>query len=175
MSEFVKQSKNINSGVDKVDWLVDVNYSSSFTSKIDLSFPPNLRNIIFIGKAFLFKQNYFKRKNSKVELKWWVQNLLCNGWALVQPPAEVSRGEVVCSRNEKSHKCLGTFSHKFGYTNVFKNLEAKSQSSPGWQHGSFNITVKDGGCPEFEISSISERNMGSSSPIGDYYYCRVPS
>ena len=25
MSEFVKESTNINSGVDKVDWLVDVN------------------------------------------------------------------------------------------------------------------------------------------------------
>ena len=91
MSELVKQSTNINSGVDKVDWLVDLNYSSSFTSKTDLSFPPNLRNIIFIGKAFLFKQNCFKRKNSKVQLKWWVQNLRYNGWALVQPPAEVLR------------------------------------------------------------------------------------
>ena len=91
MLELVKQSTNINSGVDKVDWLVDVNYLSSFTSKIDLSFPPNLRNIIFIGKAFLFKQNCFKRKNSKVQLKWWVQNLRYNGWALVQPPAEVLR------------------------------------------------------------------------------------
>ena len=38
MPEFVKQSTNTNSGVDKVDWLVDVNYSSSFTSKVELSF-----------------------------------------------------------------------------------------------------------------------------------------
>ena len=36
MSEFLKQPININSGVDKVDWLVDVNYSSSFTSKVEL-------------------------------------------------------------------------------------------------------------------------------------------
>ena len=55
MSEFVKQSTNINSGVDKVDWLVDVNYSSSFTSKVELSFPSNTTNIIFIGKTFLFR------------------------------------------------------------------------------------------------------------------------
>ena len=47
MSEFVKQSKNINSGIDKVDWLVDVNYSSSFASKVELLFPSNTTNIIF--------------------------------------------------------------------------------------------------------------------------------
>ena len=60
MSEFVKQSVNINSGVDKADWFVDVNYSSSFTSKIELSFPSNTANIIFIRKPFLFGQNCFE-------------------------------------------------------------------------------------------------------------------
>ena len=29
--------------------------------------------------------------------------------------------------------------------NVLENLEAQSHSSPGGQHGSFNISVKDGG------------------------------
>ena len=62
MSEFVKQSTNINSGVDKIDWLIDVKYSSSFTSKVELSFPPNATNIIFIEKPFLFRQNCFERK-----------------------------------------------------------------------------------------------------------------
>ena len=62
MSEFVKQSTNINFGVDKVDWFVDVNYSSSFTSKVELPFPSNTTNIIFIGKPFLFGQNCFERK-----------------------------------------------------------------------------------------------------------------
>ena len=62
MSECVKQSTNINSGVDNVDWLVDVKYSSSFPSKVGLSFPSNTTNIIFIGKSFLFRQNCFERK-----------------------------------------------------------------------------------------------------------------
>ena len=62
MSEFVKQSANINSGVDKADWFVDVNYSNSFTSKVELSFRSNTANIIFIGKPFLFGQNCFERK-----------------------------------------------------------------------------------------------------------------
>ena len=31
------------------------------------------------------------------------------------------------------------------------------------------------GCPEFEISPISKRNMGSSSPVWDHSHCRVPS
>ena len=62
MSEFVKQSTDINSGVDKVDWLVDINYSSRFTSKVELSFPSNTTNITFIGKPFLLgKKNCFER------------------------------------------------------------------------------------------------------------------
>ena len=32
-----------------------------------------------------------------------------------------------------------------------------------------------GGCPELEISPISKGNMGSSSPMWDHSYCRVPS
>ena len=66
MSEFVKQSTNNNSGIDKVDRLVGVNYSSSFTSKVELSLPPNATNIIFIGKRFLFRQNCFERKLKKL-------------------------------------------------------------------------------------------------------------
>ena len=62
MSEFVNQPTNINSGVEKFDWLVDVNYSSSFTSKVESSFSPNTTNIIFIGKPFLSRQNCFERK-----------------------------------------------------------------------------------------------------------------
>ena len=62
MLEFVKQSTNISSGVDKVDWLVDVNYSRSFTSKVELLIPSNATNIIFIGKRFLFRQNCSERK-----------------------------------------------------------------------------------------------------------------
>ena len=89
MSQLVKQSASINYGVDKADWLVDGNYSSSFTSKVELLFPSNTTNIIFIGKPFLFRQNCFER-NSKIELRWWEQNLeLYNGRALIQPPAEV--------------------------------------------------------------------------------------
>ena len=64
MSEFVKQSTNIISGVDKVDWLVDC--SSSFTSKFELSFPSNTTNIIFIRKPYLDKKNF--NKNSKIVL-----------------------------------------------------------------------------------------------------------
>ena len=37
MSEFVKQSPIINAGVDKVDWLVGVNYLNSFASKVNLA------------------------------------------------------------------------------------------------------------------------------------------
>ena len=90
MSEFVKQSTNINSGVDKVDWLVDVNYSSSFTSKVELSIPSNTTIIIF-KENLSYLDKIVLNENSKIELKWWVlQNVeLCNGRALIQPPAEV--------------------------------------------------------------------------------------
>ena len=62
MSEFVKQSGNTDSGVDKVDWPVNINYSSSFTSTVELLFLPNATNIIFSGKRFLFRRNCFERK-----------------------------------------------------------------------------------------------------------------
>ena len=87
----------------------------------------------------------------------------------------LNRGYVVCSGNEKLHKWLRTFCHKTGYTNVLKNLEAQSQSPPGGQHGSFKISVKGRGYPEFEISPISKKNMGSSFRMWDHSYCRVPS
>ena len=44
---FIKQNKNSESS----------SYSSSFTSEVELLFPPNTTNIIFIGKPFLFRQN----------------------------------------------------------------------------------------------------------------------
>ena len=41
-------------------------------------------NLSYLDKIVL-------NQNSKIELKWWVQNLeLCNGRELIQPPAEVS-------------------------------------------------------------------------------------
>ena len=88
---------------------------------------------------------------------------------------ESQQGDVVSSRNEKPHKCIRTLSHQTGYTNVLENLEAQSHSSPGGQHGSFNISVKDREYPKLEISPISKRNMGSSSPMWGHSYCRVPS
>ena len=40
-------------------------------------------NLSYIDKIIL-------NENSEIELEWRVQNLeLCNGWALIQPPAEV--------------------------------------------------------------------------------------
>ena len=89
MSEFVKQSTNINSGFDKVDWLVD--YSSSFTSKVELSFRfLQIEHISSLLEKLSYLEKIVLNENSKFELKWRVQNLeLCNGRALTQSPAEV--------------------------------------------------------------------------------------
>ena len=77
---------------------------------------------------------------------------------------------MLCSGNEKPHKSLRTFSHKTSYANVLENLEAQSHSSPGGQHGSFNISVKDWGYPEFKISPMRKINMRSSFPVWDHSY-----
>ena len=59
MSEFVKQSTNINSGVDKVDWIADVSYSNRTTIKVKLSFTPNAqlsslpKNLSYLEKVGL--------------------------------------------------------------------------------------------------------------------------
>ena len=89
MSEFVKQSTNINSGFDKVDWLVD--YPSSFTSKVELSFRfLQIEHISSLLEKLSYLEKIVLNENSKFELKWRVQNLeLCNGRALTQSPAEV--------------------------------------------------------------------------------------
>ena len=100
---------------------------------------------------------------SKIERKWWVQNSeLCNGQALIQQrdggnmESNLNRGDVVCSGNEKPYKCLRILSHKTNYTNVLENLEAQSHSSPVGQHGSFNISVKDRGYPEFQLFELAK-------------------
>ena len=76
---------------------------------------------------------------------------------------------------KKPHKCLRTFSHKTGYTNILENLEAQSHSSPGGQHSSFDKFVEDGRYQEIKTSPISKRNLGPSSPMWDHSYYRVPS
>ena len=68
----------------------------------------------------------------------------------------INREDVVCSGNEKPHKCFRTFRHKTGYKNVLENLKAQSDSSPGGQHGSFDISVKDGRFPEFKLVQLKE-------------------
>ena len=88
----------------------------------------------------------------------------------------LNREDVVCSGNEKPHKCLSTLSHKTDYAKVLKNHEVKSHSSPGG-HGSRNISAENGGVvyPGFETNPISKRNMRSSSPMWDHSYYRVLS
>ena len=49
-----------------------------------------------------------------------------------------------------------SFSHKTSYIKILENLESQSHSSPVGQHGSFNISVKDGGFPENKISPITK-------------------
>ena len=153
-----------------------------------------IQQIYSLSERLSYLDKIVLNENSKIELKWWVQNLeLCNGRALIQPPAEVltqtdastkgwgqramksQQGDVFCSGNEKPHKCLRTFSHKTGYTNVLENLEAQSHSSPSGQHGSFDISVKDGEYKELKTGPINKRNMVSSSPMWDHSYCRVSS
>ena len=133
-------------------------------------------------------------ENSIIELKWWVQNLeLYNGQALIQPPPEVSiqtdastkgwgatcngisTGGMWFAQEMKNHVIVLELSAIKLDTNIFENLEAQSHSSPPGQHGSFDISVKDGRYPEFKTSPISKRNMGSSSPVWDHSSCRVPS
>ena len=66
----------------------------------------------------------------------------------------LNRWGVVFSGNEKPHKCLRSFSHKTGYTNVLEYLDAQSYSSPDGQHGSFDISVKDVG-----VGGVGTQNL----------------
>ena len=140
MSEIVKQSTNITSGVDKVGLLTST-IQAVLPARLNCDFlqmqqiSSLLENLSYLDKIVL-------NENSKIELKWWVQNLeLRNSRTLIQPLAAVliqtdasttqqraegkraiesQQVDAVCSGNEKPHKCLRTFSHKTGYTNVLE-------------------------------------------------------
>ena len=49
-----------------------------------------IKQISSLSEKLSYLEKIVLNENSKIELKWWVQNLeLCNGPALIQPPAEV--------------------------------------------------------------------------------------
>ena len=76
------------------------------------------------------------------------------------------QGDVFWSGNEKPHKCLRTFSHKTGYTNILENLGAQSHYLQVGNMVALTYLLKMGvGYPELKTSPISKRNMGSSSPM----------
>ena len=58
---------------------------------------------------------------------------------------ESQQGDVVGSGNEKQHECLRTCSHKTGYANVFKDLEAQSH------HLQVNNMLKMGGSQNLKL------------------------
>ena len=53
---------------------------------------------------------------------------------------------------------------KLAIQTFLKTFEAQRHSTPFGQHGSFGISAKDEGYPEFKTSPI-KKNMGSSSPV----------
>ena len=121
------------------------------------------KNFIFIGKPFLIRQNRFERK-----LKSWTEivgtKLRTVQWSGINSTTCWGVNTDRCLNKGLGEKC-----------NILKNLESQSHASPGGQHGSFDISIKDEDDPEFKISPISKRNMGLSSPIWDHFYSRVPS
>ena len=82
------------------------------------------------------------------------------GWRGGNMQWNLNREDVVCSGNEKPHKCLRAFSHQTGYTSISKNLEAQSHSSPGGQHGSFDLSVKDGGTQNLKLVQLTKEIRG---------------
>ena len=62
MSEIDRPENSIDFRINKTNWIVDVNNSSSITSKDKLPIPANTTNIIFKGKPFLFRPSYFEQK-----------------------------------------------------------------------------------------------------------------
>ena len=49
-----------------------------------------IQQISSLSESLFYLDKTVLNENSKIELKWWVQNLeLCNGWPLIQPPAHI--------------------------------------------------------------------------------------
>ena len=135
MSGFFKQFTNINSEVYRVDWLVYLNYLSSFTTaRLKCCFL-QVQQISSLPEnpSFLFRQNCFERKfknrtemvGTKHRTVQWsgINSTVCRSFntdrCLIKGLQgnfqwNINRGYMVCSGNEKPHKCLRTFSHKTG-------------------------------------------------------------
>ena len=69
MSNSVKQTTNIDPGDNKIDWLVDVNNSSSFTSKVDCRFL-QIQKMSHLLEKLSYLDKIILNKNSKIKLKW---------------------------------------------------------------------------------------------------------
>ena len=125
-------------------------------------------NLSYLDKIVL-------NKNSKIKLKWWVQNLeLCNGRTLIQPCAEVLiqtdtstksrevqwnliRGDVVCSGNEKPH-VLELLAIKLVIQTFSNTLKHKAIHFQVDNMVALSCLLKMGGLgnPEFKTSPISK-------------------
>ena len=121
MSEFVKQSTNINSGADNVDWIVDVNYLSSFTSKVELPFPSHTKSIIFIGKHFLFRQNFLFERKLKHRIEMVGTKLRTGQWSGINSTAcrGVKKGR--CLNKGLGATCNGISTVRMWSTQEMKN------------------------------------------------------
>ena len=153
MSEFVKQSTNINSGADKADWIVDVNYLSSFTSKVELPFPSHTKRITIIGKHFLFRQNCFERKlKNRIEI---VGTKLRTGqWSGINSTAcrVVKKGRCLSKGlgapcNEISTVRMWSTQEMKNHINVLKLLAIKLAMQTFWKtlkHKAIDLQVDNG-------------------------------
>ena len=68
MSEFVKQSTNISSEVDKVDWSVDVNFPTVLPARLNCRFL-QMQQISSLSEDLSYIDKIILNENSKIELE----------------------------------------------------------------------------------------------------------
>ena len=130
-----------------------------------------MQQILSLSESLSYLDKIVWNENSKIELKWWLQNLeLCNGWALIQPPAEVliqtdaptkgcgatrngiSTAEMWSAQEMKnSIIVLGLLAIKLAIQTFSKTFKHK-----GGQHGSFDISVKEGGTKNLKLVQLAK-------------------
>ena len=145
-------------------------------------------NLSYLDKIVL-------NEDSKIELKRWVQNLeLCNGRALIQPPAElliqtdastkgwgatcngISTGGMWFVQEMKYHiNILVLLAVKLAVQTFSKTLKHKAIHLQVDNMVALTYLLKMGDTKNLKLVQLAKDIWGPSSPMWDHAYCRVPS
>ena len=90
-------------------------------------------------------------------------------------PGTASGGPLVRTRENKTHKYLGTKRGPDGHIDFCREVKSNINPSPDGQHLGISVHSKDGGYSKFGNEPDKQGSLGVPPKIWDHDYCGVPS